>query len=205
MTELTYPYALPPLPYAYDALEPYIDAETMHYHHDKHFQTYVNNLNAALKPYPYLQTKTLAQLLRSPQALPRAAATAILHNGGGAYNHNLFFNGLAPASAEKHAPAGRLEQQINRDFKSFDNFKTAFNAQAGAVFGSGWTALAQNLRGTLQIVSFPNQDTLITKGLRVLLLVDVWEHAYYLKYKNARADYLTAIWNVLKLSEDCAH
>lgn len=195
----TYPYELPPLPYAYDALEPYIDAETMHYHHDKHFATYIANLNKALAPYPQLQKLTLEQLLATPMRLPAAARTAILHNGGGVYNHALFFQGMAPPSSPGHEPQGAVLEVLRRTFGSFEDFKKVFNEAALKVFGSGWTVLVLTPQGGLQIVNLKNQETLLSTPAIPLLYVDVWEHAYYLKYKNARGDYLQNIWNVLTL------
>ena len=193
----TYPYELPPLPYAYDALEPFIDAETMHYHHDKHFKAYVDNLNKALEPYPQLQGMTLEQLLSVPMRLPAAARTAILNNGGGVYNHALFFQGMAPPQTPGHIPQGAALDLIQRAFGSFDDFKKVFTDAALKVFGSGWTVLALTPYRTLQIVNLKNQETMLSTPSVPLLYVDVWEHAYYLKYKNARAEYLENIWNVL--------
>lgn len=193
----TYPYELPPLPFPYEALEPYIDAETMYYHHDKHFSTYINNLNRALEPYLWLQRLTLEQLLANPNILPPKAATNILNNGGGVYNHLHFFQGLAPAQEDRHTPKGLFLAAINASFISFDNFKMVFNTQALAVFGSGYTELAVTPQGTLRLFNVKNQDTLLPTGNRLILLVDVWEHAYYLKYKNLRGEYLKNIWNVL--------
>lgn len=192
-----YPYALPPLPYAYNALEPYIDAETMHYHHDKHFQTYINNLNNALEKYPRLQRLTLEQLLRNPEALPPAARTAIINNGGGVYNHYRFFNNLAPADESMHQPIGAILGMINTSFGSFDRFKELFTKSALDVFGSGYTVLALTGHGKLAIVNVPNQNTVLPMNAKPVILFDVWEHAYYLKYKNLRADYIKGIWNVI--------
>ncbi|GHU81104.1 superoxide dismutase [Clostridia bacterium] len=197
----TYPYELPALPYAYDALEPYIDTETMHYHHDKHFASYIAGLNQALEPCPRLQSLTLEELLKNPFSLPYKAYTAIMHNGGGVYNHSLYFSGLSPAAGGGHEPKGKLSRMIEASFGSFEDFRKAFTAQALAVFGSGWTVLALTPAQTLEIVSLKNQDTMLATGKRPLLYVDVWEHAYYLKYKNLRADYLKAIWNVLVFPE----
>lgn len=193
----TYPYELPPLRYPYNALEPHIDAETMRYHHDKHFQAYINNLNAALAPHPKLQQLTLPQLLSGRFELPGQQKSAILDNGGGVYNHTLFFNGLSAAGRRSHMPQGELAMRITKTFGSFEAFKRTFNQQAAALFGSGWTILAIDRQKRLWIVNLNNQDTVVPKNLRSLVAVDVWEHAYYLKYKNARADYLNAIWNVL--------
>lgn len=191
MIMMTYPYKLPPLPYGYSDLEPYIDAETMHYHHDKHFKTYVDNLNKALENCPGLQKLTLKELLSRPYM-----NSAILRNGGGVYNHNMFFNGLVPAS-QARKPQGKLLCLIEKTYGSFDQFKEAFNKEAMDVFGSGWAVLAINCGGCLKIAELKNQDTLLGTGLTPLVYVDVWEHAYYLKYKNLRAEYLKNIWNVI--------
>ncbi len=197
MSDDRYPYQLPPLPYSYNALEPYIDEETMHYHHDKHFQNYVNGLNEALAPYPQLQQLTLTQLLSNPRRLPREAATAIMHNGGGVYNHTRYFDGLAPAGRGNHQPGERLLALINQSYGSFADFQKTFNQNAAAVFGSGWTILALTPRKTLDIVNLANQETMLPDRSIPLLYVDVWEHAYYLQYKNLRTEYLQNIWNVL--------
>ncbi|MCI8360824.1 MAG: superoxide dismutase [Clostridiales bacterium] len=193
----TYPYELPPLPYAYDALEPYIDAETMRYHHDKHFQTYIEGLNKALAPYPHLQKCRLEELLSAPARLPDPARCAILRNGGGVYNHSRFFRGMAPAQEDGHRPEGGLAQLIDQTFTSFDHFKEVFSQAALEVFGSGWAVLALTPRGKLKIVQLRNQETTLPAGALPLLYIDVWEHAYYLKYKNLRAEYVKNIWNVL--------
>ncbi|MCL2077085.1 MAG: superoxide dismutase [Oscillospiraceae bacterium] len=194
----TYPFTLPPLPYAYNALEPFIDEETMHYHHDKHFATYIKNLNEALKPYPFLQRLPLEQILCSVRGLPPESRTAILNNGGGVYNHTLFFNGLAPASEDVHMPEGELLEAIEGFFGSFENFKEEFSKSAAEVFGSGWTVLASDQFGNLSIINIKDQETLLCEGLEPVILFDVWEHAYYLKYKNERADYIKNLWNVIR-------
>ncbi|GHU96866.1 superoxide dismutase [Clostridia bacterium] len=194
---MTYPYKLPPLPYPYDALEPYIDEETMHYHHDKHFQTYIDNLNAALAPYPALQALPLEELLAYPN-LPDKARDAILNNGGGVYNHDAFFKGLSPAGANNHQPAGELAKIIDSAFGSFDSFKKTFNETALSVFGSGWAMLGLTPGGAPAIIKLANQSTASVLHMKPVVLADVWEHAYYLKYKNLRADYLNAFWNVVK-------
>jgi Fe-Mn family superoxide dismutase len=191
-----YPFELPPLPYAYDALEPYIDAETMHYHHDKHYQTYIDNLNNALKSYPALQRLTLEQLLLT-KALPAKDRVTILNNAGGVYNHMHFFNGLRPANEEGHLPDERLMSMINNTFGSFGSFKDTFSKQALAVFGSGWTCLALTRRRELKIINLANQATTLEYGAVPLILFDVWEHAYYLKYRNLRSEYVDNIWNVI--------
>ena len=197
----TYPYELPPLPYAYDALEPYIDEQTMHYHHDKHFQTYVDNLNNALEPYPALQRLLLEQLLSGRCNLPRAARTAILHNAGGVYNHTLYFNGLAPAGTGRNTPNERLSMLIDNTLCSFDNFRELFTKNALSVFGSGWTFLTCDCRNRLCIINLKNQDTVVPYRVKPLVIFDVWEHAYYLKYKNLRADYVNGLWNIVNFPE----
>ena len=183
----SYPFELPPLPYKYDALEPYIDSETMYYHHDKHYKTYIDNLNAALEPFPNLQELTLEQLLTWTRFLPQDTYTKIMQNGGGVYNHSLFFNGLAPAAEEQPMPSGALLRDMEETFGSFSKFKKAFYAEALKVFGSGWTYLVYNRQGKLKIVNLKNQETPLLLKARPVLAVDLWEHAYYLKYKNARS------------------
>ena len=193
----TYPYTLPPLPYAYNALEPFIDADTLYYHHDKHFQAYVDNLNAALKPYPALQTLTLEALLLPETPLPPEARTAILNNAGGVYNHTLYFAGIAPASQPGHQPEGVLLHMLQDEFGSVAQFKDAFTKAALGVFGSGWASLVYTPENKLKIVQLANQDTAIPLLATTLLTSDVWEHAYYLKYKNERVTYQNNLWNLL--------
>ncbi|MCL2083674.1 MAG: superoxide dismutase [Oscillospiraceae bacterium] len=193
-----YPFKLPPLPYAHDALEPYIDAETMHYHHDKHFKAYIDNLNKALEPYPEAHGLTLAGLLspgrlEQPGSPPEEARRGILDNAGGVYNHDLFFKCLSP---RPDAPGDQLTALINSQYGSFEAFKKAFSELAASVFGSGWACLAIDGGGRLSAVKLANQDTVVPAGMSPVMLFDVWEHAYYLKYKNLRADYIDAIWNV---------
>lgn len=188
-------FTLPPLGYAYNALEPYIDERTMRIHHDKHHRTYVNNLNEALSKYPELFQYSLEQLLTYSDQLPADIQTAVLHNGGGDYNHTFFWKVMAPHKGG--TPKGELASAINRDFGSFDNFKAMFKQEALNVFGSGWTWLAKDPSGKLQIISTANQDTLIPLGLEPLIVIDVWEHAYYLKHQNLRADYIDAWFNVI--------
>ena len=198
MTQQTYPFTLPPLPYAHDALEPFMDAETLHYHHGKHFANYIHGLNQALEPYPQLHRLTVEQLLTNPRRLPQQAQKAILQNGGGVYNHTLYFNGLAPQQEDCHTPTGELLALINRTYQSVERFKELFMQQALGVFGSGWTALVYFPKKKLHIVNLKDQDTLLTLRVLPLLYVDVWEHAYYLQYKNARADYLENLWNLIR-------
>ena len=197
MPILRYPYEVAPLPYAYDALEPYIDAETLHFHHDKHYQTYVDKLNAALEPHKDLQDLSLEEILENKSALPSKDAQAILRNGGGVYNHAYYFGGLAPASEGFNTPNDRFSKMVNNSFDSFDAFKAEVNASAMSVFGSGWTMVYQTEKGELKIANTANQDTILPE--LPIIIIDAWEHAYYLKYKNERAKYLEAIWNVIKL------
>jgi len=197
----TYPYELPPLPYAYDALEPHIDAETMHLHHDRHFRRYVSQLNQALAPHLEMQRRSLEQLLRCPISLPREERNAILHNAGGVYNHTRFFQGLAPAGLEDRQPSGRLLRCIENQFSSFKNFKSLFSRQAIDLFGSGWTCLVLCGPSQLKIVNLSNQETALPCYSAPLLIFDVWEHAYYLKYRNSRSDYVNQLWSVLKFPE----
>jgi len=165
MLDATYPFVLPPLPYPYDALEPYIDAETMHYHYDKHFGGYIDNLNKALEPYPFLQGLTLEQLLAANRMLPAAAYTAIMHNGGGVYNHAIYFSRLCPpGQGGGRRPAGKLLDEISVTFGSFDKFKQELSDHAKNVFGSGWSSLVITREGSLRIVDLFNQQTVAGTG-----------------------------------------
>jgi len=176
----TYPFPLMPLPFAYNALEPHIDAKTMQLHHDRHLKTYVDNLNAALEHCPALHNCTLQQLLL------RTRNTTILHNAGGVYNHEFFFNGLTPGG---QPPTGLLAEQIQRRYGDFTQFQAQFKAKALELFGSGYTWLCCNRKKQLCIINTSNQEAPLSLGLRPLACVDVWEHAYYLKHYNVRADY----------------
>lgn len=188
-------YKLPPLPYAYDALEPYIDARTMEIHYTKHHQGYIDHLNAALKDYPQWQNKPLEDLLKNLSAIPEAIRTAVRNNGGGDYNHTLFWGYMTPhAQAE---PTGKLKDAIVQRFKSFDAFKEEFNDAAKGRFGSGWAWLSFDKAGNLGITSTANQDSPISENHVPILGLDVWEHAYYLKYQNRRVDYIEAWWHVI--------
>ncbi|KAI4453876.1 37s ribosomal protein s26 mitochondrial [Holotrichia oblita] len=193
-----YPFQLPPLPYAYNALEPYIDEKTMRLHHDKHLQTYINNLNAALKDYPQLHNWSLVQLLYYSNRIPEEIKTAVINNGGGVYNHMFYFANLKPPMAQQIKPTDNLMMAINSAFGSFETFKIEFKNQALSVFGSGYTSLVVNRDGNLQIINMKNQDTVWTLNACPIMLIDVWEHAYYLKYYNIRADYIDAWFNVSK-------
>ena len=191
------PQTLAPLPYAFEALEPHIDAQTMQIHHGKHHQTYVTNLNAALDKQPSLHTKPLEDLLSGLGGVPEEIRTAVRNNGGGHWNHTLFWQLMAPAAGGE--PTGALADAIKASFESFATFKEKFAAAGAGRFGSGWVwLLAEGKR--LSIISTPNQDNPLMDGKsagQILLGLDVWEHAYYLKYQNKRADYITAWWNVV--------
>jgi superoxide dismutase, Fe-Mn family len=188
-------FTLPPLPYDYAALEPNIDEQTMRIHHDKHHGTYVTNLNNALKDHPDLQSKSVDDLLRGLNAVPEAIRTAVRNNGGGHANHTMFWEIMAPGGSKQ--PTGALADAINTAFGNVDTLKQQINDAGLKRFGSGWAWLIVDAGGKLQVVSTPNQDTPLMEGHPPVLGVDVWEHAYYLKYQNRRADYLTAWWNVL--------
>jgi len=189
---------LPPLGYDYDALEPSIDARTMEIHHTKHHQGYINKALAALEPYPGLKTKTAEELLSDLDALPRAIRTAVQNNAGGHANHSLFWTVLAPDGGGE--PEGALLDAIKAAFDSFDAFKQEFETAAKTRFGSGWAWLVVK-NGTLEVMSTPNQDSPLSAGYTPILGIDVWEHAYYLKYQNRRPDYITAYWNVVNWEE----
>ncbi|MBA3269835.1 MAG: superoxide dismutase [Acidobacteria bacterium] len=192
------PYSLPPLPYPAAALEPHIDAQTMEIHHGRHHQAYVNNLNAAMKGAPDLAKKPLDELLANLNSLPENLRTVVRNNGGGHVNHTQFWQAMAPNAGGP--PSGAIAEAINSTFGSFDKFKEMFN-QAGATrFGSGWAWLSDE-KGKLIIHSTANQDTPSMEGRRGILGLDVWEHAYYLKYQNRRPDYMNAWWNVVNWPE----
>jgi superoxide dismutase, Fe-Mn family len=191
-------HELPPLPYAPDALEPFIDTMTMQIHHGKHHATYVSNLNAALEPYADLKKLSVDDLVRSLANVPEAIRVAVRNNGGGHANHSLFWQIMAPKAGGE--PSGPLADAIKASFSSFENFKADFKKAALGRFGSGWAWLV-NTGGKLTIESTPNQDSPTTEGKQVVLLLDVWEHAYYLKYQNRRADYVDAWWSVVNWAE----
>ena len=189
------PYELPNLPYPYNALEPYIDEQTMNIHHTKHHQAYVNNLNAALQNNPELQNQPIEQLMRNINQVPESIRQAVINNGGGHANHSLFWTIMGPNKGGE--PTGALADEIKQDFGSFDSFKDEFTKAASGRFGSGWAWLVETPQGKLQITSTPNQNSPLMEGNTPLLGLDVWEHAYYLKYQNRRADYVQAWWNVV--------
>jgi superoxide dismutase, Fe-Mn family len=189
-------FTLPPLPYAANALEPHIDARTMEIHHGKHHNAYVTNLNTALEKYPDLQNKSIEELLANNlAAVPDDIKTAVRNNGGGHYNHMLFWEILKLNNNGQ--PTGRVAEEINKKFGSFENFKAEFKKAAVGRFGSGWAWLVVENDGSVSITSTPNQDTPIMEGKTPILGLDVWEHAYYLNYQNRRPDYVDAFWNVV--------
>lgn len=181
-----YPFELPPLPYAYEALEPHISAETLHFHHDRHLKTYVDNLNHALEPYPAYHGWSLCRLVTRYATLPSELAVTVRNNAGGVYNHELYFNGMSPTPS---TPPDWLAMFIDSAFGSPDTLRELLKKAALGVFGSGWAYLVLNAYGGLDVVTTPNQDTPLPDGLKPLLTVDVWEHAYYLQYQNLRANY----------------
>jgi Fe-Mn family superoxide dismutase len=191
-------HTLPPLPYAFDALEPHVDKQTMEIHHGKHHNAYVTNLNAALEKHPGLQSKSVEDLLSDINAVPEDIRTAVRNNGGGHANHSMFWQVMAPHAGGP--PSGAITDAINSSFGSFDTFKEQMNKAGVGRFGSGWAWLiAQG--GKLVIESSANQDSPLMEGKKVVFGIDVWEHAYYLKYQNRRPDYLNAWWNVINWTE----
>ena len=192
-------FTVPPLPYAFDALEPHIDKQTMEIHHDKHHAAYVTNLNKALESTPALQDKPIEKLLEDNcSILPEEIRTAVRNNGGGHINHSMFWQIMAPNAGG--APIGNVAQAINATFGSFDQFKEKFNAAGVGRFGSGWAWLVKNSKG-IQIISTANQDSPVMDGNSPIFGIDVWEHAYYLKYQNRRPEYLGAWWSVANWPE----
>ncbi len=190
------PFTLPALPYASDALEPHIDKQTMEIHHGKHHAAYVTNLNKALETHPDLQSKSLEELLANHLAIvPEGIKTAVRNNGGGHANHSLFWTLLSAKGGG--APQGEIANVINGTFGSFDTFKEKFTAAATGRFGSGWAWLLKDAAGKFEITSTANQDSPIMEGKTAILGLDVWEHAYYLKYQNRRPEYITAFWNIV--------
>lgn len=188
-------YTLPDLPYDYKALEPYIDEETMHLHHDKHHNTYVTNLNAAIEKHPELGEKSVEELVADLDAVPEDIRTAVRNNGGGHANHTFFWEVMGPNAGGE--PTGEIKKAIDDTFGSFDKFKEEFKTAATGRFGSGWAWLVKDKDGKLSIMSTANQDSPLSEGKTPVLGLDVWEHAYYLKYKNVRPDYIEAFWNLV--------
>lgn len=194
------PFTLPALPYASDALEPYIDKQTMEIHHGKHHGAYVNNLNKALESAPQLAGKTLEELLANNCAIvPENIRTAVRNNAGGHANHSMFWQIMAPKAGG--APSGKIADAIKSAFGGFDAFKEKFNAAAASRFGSGWAWLVKNSSGGLEIISTANQDNPLMEGKFPVMGLDVWEHAYYLKYQNRRPEYVAAWWSVVNWAE----
>jgi len=187
-------FTLPPLPYPYEALEPHIDTQTMQIHHDKHHAAYVNNLNAALKEHPDWQSRSIEEILRSINSVPEAVRTAVRNNGGGHANHTMFWEIMGPGGGG--SPTGALADAINAAFGGFDALKAAINDAGAKRFGSGWSWLVKH-DNQLKVISTANQDSPLMEGQYPILGVDVWEHAYYLKYQNLRPDYLNAWWNTV--------
>jgi Fe-Mn family superoxide dismutase len=192
---MDYPHKLPELPYEYSALEPHIDTRTMAIHHDKHHAAYVNNLNKALENYPDLQEKSVAELLFNLDAVPEDIRTAVRNNGGGHINHSLFWRCMSAKGGGQ--PGSSFADAIEETFESFDQFKTHFSQMAMGRFGSGWVWLCLDSDSKLSIFSTANQDNPLSRGFVPILGLDVWEHAYYLKYENRRADYVAGWWNVV--------
>ena len=192
-------FEVPPLPYDYNALEPYIDTQTMQLHHDKHHAAYVNNLNAALQNAPQFASLAIEDLIRRINDVPENIRTAVRNNGGGHLNHSMFWQIMTPNGGGQ--PGGELASAINSTFGSFDQFKAAFNDAGVKRFGSGWAWLVAGQGGKLQVISTANQDSPLIDGLFPIMGNDVWEHAYYLKYQNRRPDYLNAWWNVVNWNE----
>ena len=184
-----------PLPYDYDALEPYIDEQTLHLHHDRHLQSYVDNLNKALEPYPELQSLPLEQLLLEADQLPPEKGVAIARNAGGVYNHRFYFECMAPKGADR--PGGALAQAMERSFGSLESFRVQMKQAAVGQFGSGYAFLVRDGKGALSVVKTANQDCPLSQGLWPVLCVDVWEHAYYLDYQNRRADYVEGWFSLI--------
>ena len=192
-------YEVPPLPYDYSALEPYIDTQTMQLHHDKHHAAYVTNLNAAIQSHAQFASLPVEQLIQRLNELPENIRTAVRNNGGGHANHSMFWRIMTPNGGGQ--PGGDLANAINSTFGSFDQFKAAFNDAGVKRFGSGWAWLILNQNGNLQVISTANQDSPLMEGNFPIMGNDVWEHAYYLKYQNRRPEYLNAWWNVVNWNE----
>jgi Fe-Mn family superoxide dismutase len=188
-------YSLPPLPYAFDALEPFIDKQTMEIHYGKHHQAYVNNLNKALDSAPELQSKRLEELLRDLDGVPAPLRAAVRNQGGGVWNHTFFWESMGPGRGGE--PSGKVAEALAGAFGSFPQFKEKFTQAATGHFGSGWAWLVRDAAGRIEIRSTPNQDGPLSEGRTPILAIDVWEHAYYLKYQNRRPDYVAAWWNVV--------
>ncbi len=195
MIQNKYKFELPPIPYPYDALIPFIDSETVHFHYDKHFGTYIDNLNKALEKCPMAQNRTLLELVKNYCKLPFEFQTPVRNNAGGVYNHYLYFKIMTPGGSK--TPIGTLNQKINNIFGSYENFKEEFKKIALGTFGSGYAELTTDTNGNLKVLSIPNQDTPVPMGKYPVLLIDVWEHAYYLQYQNRRNEYTDNWFNLI--------
>jgi Fe-Mn family superoxide dismutase len=191
----TGPYTLPPLPYPFDALEPYIDAQTMQIHHDRHHAAYVNNLNNAVAKFPEVGKRSAEELVRNLAAVPEEIRTAVRNNAGGHVNHDFFWKLMSKSGPR--TPTGELAKAIDQRFGSFSKFQEEFTRAAATVFGSGWAWLTVDGKGQLSVLQTANQDSPLSLGQTPLVGIDVWEHAYYLKYQNRRADYIAAFYNVI--------
>ena len=189
------PCTVPPLPYAYNAMEPYMDEETMHIHHDKHHQAYVDKLNFIVENHSTLADKSLTEILTHLDDLPEPIKTDVTNQGGGVYNHNFLWYNLCPDGSKE--PIGNLKTAIDQTFGSFEKFKAVFTDAAIKNFGSSWTWLIKNTKGELEVFNTPNQVTPISFGLTPVMTIDLWEHAYYLKYQNRRPDYINAFFNLI--------
>ena len=192
-------HEVPPLPYDYSALEPYIDTQTMHLHHDKHHQAYVTNLNAAIEKAPELAKLTIEEIIKGLENVPEAVRTAVRNNGGGHINHSMYWTIMGPNAGGE--PSGAIAAAIKSTFGDLATFKEKFNDAGLKQFGSGWAWLVRDAAGKLHVMSTPNQDNPLTQGFYPIMGNDVWEHAYYLKYQNRRADYLKEWWNVVNWAE----
>jgi len=188
-------FTLPELPYAHNALEPYIDEATMKVHHDKHHQAYLNKFNSALEKHPEFFKKSVEQILRGLESLPDGIRTAVRNNGGGYYHHSIFWEMMSPDGGGE--PIGKIAEGINKIFGDFKSFKEKFTNEAVGHFASGWTWLVKDAKGELSIISTENQDSPISKNFTPLIGIDTWEHAYYIKYQNRRPEYVDAWWNVV--------
>lgn len=189
-------FTLPDLPYDYDGLAPYISEQIQQLHHDKHHQAYVNNLNKALEKYPEWQNKSIEEIITSLDKIPEDVRTTVRNNGGGHYNHSMFWEMMAPKKGNGQTPSGSLLDKLQHAFGDYKTFQDQFGTAAGKIFGSGWEWLVWD-KGEVKLMSTPNQDSPLAQGMVPLLGLDVWEHAYYLQYYNVRADYVTAWWNIV--------
>jgi len=193
------PFELPPLPFALDALEPHLDTKTMEIHYTKHHQTYLNNLNAAIEKHPELFKLSIEQILKDLNNVPEDIRMAVRNHGGGYYHHTFYWNTLSPRGGGE--PTGKLGDAIQKTWGSFANFKAEFDKTALGRFASGWAWLSKKGDGSLVIHNTPNQDSPLTEGLTPIITIDVWEHAYYLKFQNRRADFIASWWNVVNWEE----